>query len=193
MVEIFQDQSPEFKAARTRERILRAAVALVAAKGYENATLAEIADEAGYSIGALQGHFRTKLNLIVEAARQALAETLPPLDGEYPVRKQVERAVDPAEAQLRSLNLEIAVAARKHPELASLMREIVEERAARLQKKIEAGIEAGRIRADVDNQTLTVVLATLYGGLACRDAVGYPLPPSEDLVGLFETLLRPPD
>ena len=190
---MFQNQLSGVKATQTREQILRAAVVVVAAKGYENATLAEIADEAGYSIGALQGHFRTKLNLIIEAARQAMAETLPPREGEYPVRAQVESAVDPAVAQLRSLNLEICVAARKHPELASLMREVVDERAARLKKKIEAGIEAGRIRADIHVDCLTVVLATLYGGLACRDAIGYPLPPSEDLVSLFQTLLRPPD
>ena len=108
-----QAQPPRLdKAARTRERILRAAVLVVAAKGYENATLAEIAEEAGYSIGALQGHFRTKLTLVVEAARQALVETLPPAEGEYPVTKQVERAVDPAEARLWSLNLEVCVAAR---------------------------------------------------------------------------------
>ncbi len=73
------------------------------------------------------------------------------------------------------------------------MHELVEERAARLLERIEAGIEAGRIRAYLDKQTLTVVLATLYTGLASREAIGYPLPSSEDLVGLFETLLRPPD
>ena len=193
-VPMSQAEPPRFdKAARTRERILRAAVLVVAAKGYENATLAEIAKEAGYSIGALQSHFRTKVNLVVEAARQALVETLPPAEGEYPVTEQVESAVDPAEARLRSLNLEICVAARNHPEPASLMRELVEERAARLLERIEAGIEAGTIRADLDRETLTVVLATLYTGLACREAIGYPLPSSEDLVGLFETLLRPPD
>ena len=105
----------------------------------------------------------------------------------------MERAVDPAEARLWSLNLEVCVAARNHPELASLMRALVEERAARLLARIEAGVEAGRIRADLDPPTLTVALATLSDGLACHVAIGYPLPGGEDLVGLFETLLRPPD
>lgn len=165
---------------------------MVAEKGYENATLADIAEEAGYSIGALQGHFRTKLNLVAEAARHGLAQTVPPREGEYGVTKQVERAVDPAEASLRGLNLEVAVAAKHNPELAALMRELVDERGRRLQARIEADVEAGTIRADLDTGLLTVVLATLYGGLACRDAIEYPLPASEDLVGLFETLLRPP-
>ena len=186
-------QSGSDKTARTRERILAAAAAVVAAKGYENATLAEIAEEAGYSIGALQGQFRSKLNLVVEATRYALVNTLPPQQREHAVTRQVERAVDPADAQLRSLNLEICVAARRHPELAAAMLEVVEDRRARLQEGLEAGIEAGTIRADLDRELLSIVLLALYGGLACRDAIGHPLPASQDLVDCFATLLRPPD
>ena len=134
------------KAEQTRERLLDAAAAVVADRGYERATLAEIASAAGYTIGALQGHFRTKLDLVTEASRRALAETLPPRTGEFPVTKQVEKAADPTEALLRRLNLEICVAAKDNPELASLMCDVVEERAVRLLDRIEAGVEDGTIR-----------------------------------------------
>ena len=51
----------------SREALLDAAVAEFASKGYERATVAGIAARAGVTTGAVYGHFRSKLELLLEA------------------------------------------------------------------------------------------------------------------------------
>ena len=52
---------------RPREALLDAAVAEFTSKGYEAATVAGIAARAGVTTGAVYGHFRSKLELLLEA------------------------------------------------------------------------------------------------------------------------------
>src|SRR5512146_480897 len=72
------------KAVRTRRRILEAALALFARKGYEGTTMREIAAEAGCSLGLAYRYFAGKdemvLELYSELARtlERQVESLPP-------------------------------------------------------------------------------------------------------------------
>lgn len=50
--------------AETHEALLRAAVSVIARKGFEQASLQDIANAAGLSKGALHYHFRTKHQLV---------------------------------------------------------------------------------------------------------------------------------
>lgn len=183
------------KAERTREQLLDAAAKVIATKGYEIATLRAIADEAGFTIGALQGHFPSKLDLAEAAARRGLIGSVPDSGDPDAALNHIGRAAnpDPAWTHLRKLNLAMCTTAPNNPEIGAVMRELIKERAERLRASIEAGIEAGTIRDDLDVETLTVVIAAIYGGLGCREAVSYPLPPPDRLVELFATLLRPPE
>jgi AcrR family transcriptional regulator len=52
--------------ARTRERLLDAAARTFARKGYAGASVEEIAESAGYSIGALYSNFGGKQELFLE-------------------------------------------------------------------------------------------------------------------------------
>jgi AcrR family transcriptional regulator len=52
--------------AQTRSRLLDAAAQLFARKGYGGASVEEIADTAGYTIGALYSNFGSKAQLMVE-------------------------------------------------------------------------------------------------------------------------------
>src|SRR5215475_3909202 len=56
-------------AADTRERLLRAAAAVFAERGYDGTRVADIAAAAGVSNGALYGHFGSKAELLVDALR----------------------------------------------------------------------------------------------------------------------------
>ena len=64
--------------ARTRERLLDAAARTFARKGYAGATVEEIAEAAGYTIGALYAHFGGKQELFMElmASRAARRRTV---------------------------------------------------------------------------------------------------------------------
>lgn len=59
----------------TRDRILRAAEAVFAARGYEGARLADIAEEAGCSVGAVYFRFKDKEALFHAIADSFAAET----------------------------------------------------------------------------------------------------------------------
>jgi AcrR family transcriptional regulator len=51
--------------ARTRAQLLEAAARVYARRGFDNATLDEVADEAGFTKGAVYDHFGSKDNLLL--------------------------------------------------------------------------------------------------------------------------------
>lgn len=60
------------KVDRTRADLLDAASRVIAAKGYEGASVGDIAAEAGYTKGALYAHFGSKSGLFLALARERL-------------------------------------------------------------------------------------------------------------------------
>ncbi len=63
------------KAARkkmSRERILASAGSLLRAKGIRGASVAEVMEGAGMTVGGFYAHFESKRSLVAEALRQAL-------------------------------------------------------------------------------------------------------------------------
>ena len=76
--------------ARTRRQLLDAAARIFAKKGFADATVEEIAESAGYSVGALYSNFASKEQLLVELmvaqrARRiaAITEVLSGADGDF--------------------------------------------------------------------------------------------------------------
>lgn len=55
------------KGEKTKERILRSTMSVVATKGFENMTLTDVAQDAGVTRGALLQHFESRENLLDEA------------------------------------------------------------------------------------------------------------------------------
>ncbi|NQT87964.1 CerR family C-terminal domain-containing protein [bacterium] len=70
----------------TRGRVLESACRLFAEKGYRDATVQEICEQAGANVAAVNYYFRDKESLYVEAIRHALAIASEafPLDGGLP-------------------------------------------------------------------------------------------------------------
>jgi len=106
----------------TRKRLLEAAGAVFAEKGYHHATVAEICDRAGANIAAVNYYFRSKENLYVEAWREAFrrsVEAHPPAGGvadDAPpeerlrgrIRALVERVADPGSIEFEIVHKELA-------------------------------------------------------------------------------------
>jgi AcrR family transcriptional regulator len=59
--------------AQTRARLLEAAAEVYARRGFSGATLEEVAAEAGFTKGAVYGHFGSKENLLVALVEEHLA------------------------------------------------------------------------------------------------------------------------
>jgi AcrR family transcriptional regulator len=117
--------SPE----ETRERLVDAAARVVGTKGYERATVAEIAREAGVTTGAIYVHYGSKAELLVDALRchgeQATAALFPPgirMDAAtvlMTLATQLGSADrDPAQTSLLS---EALLASRRDDELAEVL------------------------------------------------------------------------
>src|ERR1700752_1866279 len=53
--------------AQVRERIIRAATAVFAEKGYHRATIADVVARSGLSVGAIYTHFRGKDELFLQS------------------------------------------------------------------------------------------------------------------------------
>ncbi|MCA9774597.1 MAG: TetR/AcrR family transcriptional regulator [Myxococcales bacterium] len=119
------ERKPQERSARTREKLLRAAVACVRERGYAGATVAEIAERAGVSRGAQIHHFPTKADLVTAAVafyyeRRArkFVERVREVSGAVDVVGAAidvlwELSTEPEEA----VGLELDVAARTDPEL----------------------------------------------------------------------------
>jgi AcrR family transcriptional regulator len=68
------DQRRRAKADRTRSALLSAARTVFADKGYEGASVGDIAAEAGFTKGAVYANFGGKEELLLEIARQLAAD-----------------------------------------------------------------------------------------------------------------------
>jgi AcrR family transcriptional regulator len=62
--------------AATRERLLQAAARVYARRGFNVATLDEVAGEAGFTKGAVYGHFGSKENLLLALMEEHIARQL---------------------------------------------------------------------------------------------------------------------
>ena len=85
------DDEPSDRRARKRERnrraILAAAREVMAGKGIDEATMAEISDRADVALGSLYNHFRSKEELalaVIDAEIEGLAIRIEELTSEFP-------------------------------------------------------------------------------------------------------------
>src|ERR1700752_35730 len=65
------DRSP--RRARTRAKLLQAAARVYARRGFDGATIDEVAEEAGFTKGAVYDHFGSKENLLIALLDEHLA------------------------------------------------------------------------------------------------------------------------
>jgi AcrR family transcriptional regulator len=82
---VFENEVPTPKRARTRAHIRAVALRSLREKGYDGTTMRSIADEAGLSVGNAYYHFPTKDHLVqelyVEVQHEHVALAAPQLDG----------------------------------------------------------------------------------------------------------------
>jgi AcrR family transcriptional regulator len=77
------------KRARTRAKLMEAAAEVIGEKGYERASLDEIAARAGMTRGAIYGNFRTREELLFAFVESRWAPARPPLVKGAPLREQL--------------------------------------------------------------------------------------------------------
>ncbi|WP_294355672.1 TetR/AcrR family transcriptional regulator [uncultured Sphingomonas sp.] len=133
-------RTQEQRTAETRAALFAAAVATISRLGYSGASNAEIADEAGVSRGAITHHFATRAAFIAEVVRWVFEQEVAAYQQIQRDRHVGTRVSDWPAISWEVLSrpsgvavLEIFVASRSDPELASLIRpaqQAIEEAAA---------------------------------------------------------------
>jgi AcrR family transcriptional regulator len=177
------------RSALTRRELLEAAERRFFARGYHGTTLDDIADEAGYTKGAVYSTFRSKAGLFLalfdEVAERRLGEIRALLsEHDHPAERVAALARQPvveANAQFLLLAIEFWVHAAREPALL----EEFSERYRRLRASLaEIAPEDGPLDAD----RWAIVTLALSNGLALErliDPAGVP----GDLMGVVQARL----
>jgi AcrR family transcriptional regulator len=189
------------KQARTRAELLATSARVFARRGYNGASVEEIAEQAGYSHGAVYSNFDGKADLFLAVFEEYMAErarelamTQIAVDDDAPLEVRARALADQwmerfaRDRESFVLHMEFIAHAGRDPELAgrfgtrsAAMREAISGYIAQYQA--EAGIE---LKLPPDD--LALVLRALGIGLAVEALVA-PEPLREDLYGDFVELL----
>ncbi len=142
----------------TRERLLDAAARVFELKGYEGATIAQIAREAGLTSGAIYAHYASKAELLADALRahseRATASVLPPgSPTDVPdLLFRLASRLGTREHEATALLVEALLTSRRDPELAQVLATALGERERHMAALIARGQDEGELVADVSAQ-----------------------------------------
>jgi AcrR family transcriptional regulator len=185
--------------ATSTDLLLDAAAEAIAESGYAGAGVQGIARRTGLTTGAIYANFRGKGELVAEALERALrAQDLPlaQLSGmsraelwEF-LLEQAGNAVSPELASLRATVLEAHSAARHETQIRDRITQIQKERLEGITDFLGVMRDAGRLRPDVDERAVAVLLFASTLGLAMLDAADIALPPEDDWKQLVAVVMR---
>ena len=186
----------------TRERLLAAAAEVFAEKGYDRAGVQEIAHRAGFTTGAIYGRFRGKADLLLAAMEGQSADEFAELfaqgrdggfagDGTAHVLTTVGSHLVTEEFDNgQALLLEAFVAARRDPEVASMLRKAVEARASEMTELIEAGKATGAVDPALDTTAIVRFCHAVGLGFLLFGAIDLPRPAAEPWEALIDLLVH---
>lgn len=180
-----------------RQAILNAAMEVFIGKGYQLATINDIAQQANLSVGALYRYFPTKGELMLALVHERLGRA-PEL-----FARLTERAGGPWERLERSVELFTTALRIRHPGTGRLLlvtlaeavqsgeiRHGLHERfagvVAYLAGVIQDGVDQGLFRPDADPRTLASLLLSTADGVAVYWVTGTP---GVDLKAMRQSLL----
>jgi AcrR family transcriptional regulator len=154
-----------------RERLLEAAAQVFARKGYEGTKILDIVRQAGLSTGAVYGRFSSKDELLKEAVVGTASRAA--RIGDHPDMRVADiiasASVIPSGplTDRDAVRLEAAVAARRHPEVASALADAEADLRERVQHLVDAA---------VDPEAVLYFVRTLKLGLLAQRAAGAAAP-----------------
>ncbi|CAA9269268.1 MAG: Transcriptional regulator, AcrR family [uncultured Acidimicrobiales bacterium] len=175
----------------TRERLLEAAMEVFWERGYERAGVQEIARRAGLTTGAIYGNFRGKADLLFGAigARahfeiDQLFRSPSERGGEILADLGVhllDRECDPKAGLL----VEAFVAARRDPDLAELVRGMIDEQADGIGALVDRARLEGDVSGTVDRDAVVRFSLVLALGSLLFNELGIQAPAADQWSALI--------
>jgi AcrR family transcriptional regulator len=158
--------------ARTRERLLDAAARIFARKGYAGASVEEIAESAGYSIGALYSNFGGKQELFLELMsrgasrrRAAMAEILQADDDPVEALAELLQRTGSPDPDLMALRAEFWLYAVRNPEAMGALTAQRREQIDALVDVVSAAMSRLGVPAGVSASAVATVCSAMFQGL----------------------------
>lgn len=154
----------------TKELILLAAAGAFAGRGFDGASLVDIAADAGVTTGAVYSHFRGKPELLMTVVTSTLEAMHPARDADLglaPVylHDWVDWLIATPQTSLRALIAEIHHAAMRDPEVRERLGAYSTEYAARITEIVGRWQSAGLVRPDRDPHSVSQLFLTQALGL----------------------------
>jgi AcrR family transcriptional regulator len=165
----------QIQAARreaAEQRLLEAAITLIAERGIKGTTLGDVGEAAGYSTGLTAHHYKSKEGLLKAVAkeihrrfRQAVADAALPEPGLERIVAAVDIYLSFKDAQTaRVLALLQKEALTERSEYRGILRKFDRQSIDGIVRQIQAGIDKGEIRSDLNPLAEgTLILAALRG------------------------------
>lgn len=181
----------------TRDRLVAAAAAVFAEKGYDRAGVQEIARRAGFTTGAIYGRFRGKAELLLAAIEAQTDDEFEQLFAEHQFKGKATDILTTVGSHLvteefdngQALLLEAFVAARRDPEVASMLRRIVEQRAENLIALIDDGKHTGGIDPALDTVAMVRFCHAVGLGFLLFGAIDMSRPEAAPWEALIDRLV----
>ena len=172
-----------------RERLLDAAVRLIAREGIDNVRIARIATEAGVSAGLVHYHFASRDALLEEALEHSYERAgdlrVAALDdGRASAPQRLQAMIDqclPSDRPLRDdwvLWVELWLRSARDPALRPVAARLYARLHAWFTEMLAAGVAAGQLR-ECDVERMTDRLLALIDGYGIRVLTGDPHMPIE--------------
>ena len=184
--------------AETRRRLLDAAASVFARRGYDAATLEEVAADAGFSKGAVYSNFANKQELFLALMRERIDQRLNAV-AIHPAETPVELANGAGNALAALLEqrpdwhrlfIEFSLRAMHDPELRQ---ELSQQRRA-VRREIARQIEEHATRLGIElpasSDALTVMILALTNGLAIEHLADPETVDPDVLADALRLLLR---
>lgn len=187
-------RTQEERRQESESRLLAAAVKLIAEKGANGFTLAEVGHEAGYSRGLPGHYFESKQQLLARVVEHITRDSLasitdPEADpGIESMRARWGRAlsVEGAESYRTRALYALFLGAMFDPELAKIMARYNRATVARIADSLREAIARGDVRGDVDVEVEAQALLLFRRG----SALIHFTDPTLDLVSILDGYLE---
>jgi AcrR family transcriptional regulator len=186
--------------SETRRDLLDAAGRVFARQGLHGASVEAVAEEAGFSRGALYSNFKSKEDLFlalweerIERRRRELREVMQragdPAAGLAPASANIMQTLD-RERDWFLLYFEFVLHAARDPEFAGRFERVREQGLAQLAAGIAAGLEQAGLDSSLDPADLALALKALSYGLALERLVNEDAVSNELLGRVMELIFR---
>ncbi len=184
--------APDGRDDPIRARLLDAAVAVFAARGYDGTRVMDIVKAAGLSTGALYGRFACKEDLLREAVvrrARGQAATAEPADRVADLIARLASVTDGPLADDEAVRLEAYVAARREPEVAAALADAGATWRRAVEPVLQAAVADGSVAEGIDPDAVLYLVSTLRMGLLVQRAAGFPPPDDAAWRHLLDTII----